>query len=237
MVNFKREIRVDNQQFRNTWIADKLQQIRQNIPDEGLLLDVGAGLSPYKEIIENLEIEYVSHDFNSYSPNRDDPGLQNDEWTYPKHSINCDILEIPEIKKYDVVLCTEVLEHVPDPVRTFHKLCNLVNYQGYVLISVPFLSLMHQSPYWYSSGLSPFWFEYWANEYELEIIELTVSGDYIDLMKQEAGRLLDAKYFPRILRYILPKAIEVFRYLIPSSVKESGGFNTLCLLKNNSRNR
>lgn len=237
MVNFKREIRVDNQQFRNTWITDKLQQIRQNIPDEGLLIDVGAGLSPYKEIIENLGIEYVSHDFNSYSPRRDDPGLQDAEWTYPKHLINCDILEIPEIKKYDVVLCTEVLEHVPDPVRTFEKLCNLVNYQGYVLISVPFLSLMHQSPYWFSSGLSPFWFEYWANEYELEIIELTVSGDYIDLMKQEAGRLLDVRYFPRILRYILPKVIEVFRYLIPTSVKESGGFNTLCLLKNNSRNR
>jgi SAM-dependent methyltransferase len=236
MVNFKREIQVDNQQFRNTWIADKLQQIRQNIPDEGSLLDVGAGLSPYKEIIENLKIDYVSHDFNSYSPSRDDPGLQDAEWTYPKHSINCDILEIPEINKYDVVLCTEVLEHVPDPVKTFQKLSNLVNYQGFVLISVPFLSLMHQSPYWYSSGLSPFWFEYWANEYELEIVELTVSGDYIDLMKQEAGRLLDLKYFPRILRFILPKSIEIFRHLIPASVKESGGFNTLCLLKNNSRN-
>jgi 2-polyprenyl-3-methyl-5-hydroxy-6-metoxy-1,4-benzoquinol methylase len=119
-------------------------------------------------------------------------------------------------EKYEVVLCTEVLEHIPDPVRAFKKLSNLASSRGYVLISVPFLSLMHQAPYWYSSGISPYWFEYWAKEYDLEIIKLEVSGDYIDLMKQEVARLLDFKYFPKLLRFILPKTIEVFRNFIPT---------------------
>ena len=227
----KRSVRVKNEPFRNTWIEEILEKIAHDIPSNSSLIDVGAGLSPYKRKVQELNLEYTSHDFNSYSPDQHSIGLQDNEWIYPPHEIICEILEIPEIKKYEVVLCTEVLEHVPDPVRAFKKLSNLVSSRGYVLISVPFLSLMHQAPYWYSSGLSPYWFKYWAKEYGFEIIELEVSGDYIDLMKQEATRLLDFKYFPKFLRFILPKTIEIFRYLIPTSVIESGGFNTFCLLR------
>jgi hypothetical protein len=47
---------------------------------------------------------------------------------------------------------------------------------------------MHQAPYWFQAGLSPFWFEYWAKEIGIKIVELTVYGDYIDLMSLEMGR-------------------------------------------------
>lgn len=231
MDNLKRSTGVDNEHYRNTWIEESLSRIVQYIPSNSSLIDVGAGLSPYKKKVQELKMEYISHDFNSYIPDKNSIGLQDTGWNYPTHEIICEILDIPEIKKYEVVLCTEVLEHVPDPVRALKKLSSLVSSPGYVLVSVPFLSLMHQAPYWYSSGLSPYWFDYWAKEYDLEIIELEVSGDYIDLMKQEAARLLDFKYFPKILRFIIPKIIEVFRHLIPNSVIESGGFNTLCLLR------
>ena len=88
---------------------------------------------------------------------------------------------------------------------------------------------MHQSPYWFSSGLSPFWFEYWAEKLNLEICELEVSGDYVDMMEQEVGRLL---YFKKPIRGItkLSKLVKFFRFLLPSEVLESGGFGTMCVL-------
>ena len=99
-------------------------------------------------------------------------------------------------------------------------------------MTVPFLSLMHQSPYWFSSGLSPFWFEYWAEKLDLEICELEVSGDYIDLMQQEFSRAL---YFKRPIRGLtrLSKLVQFLRPLLPSEVLESGGFGTLCVLRQN----
>jgi hypothetical protein len=93
---------------------------------------------------------------------------------------------------------------------------------------------MHQSPYWFSSGLSPFWFEYWAEELNLEICELEVSGDYIDLMQQEIARLL---YFKKTIRGLtrLSKLVKFFRSRLPSEVLESGGFGTMCVLRQKKR--
>ena len=99
----------------------------------------------------------------------------------------------------------------------------MTKFGGYILITVPFLSLMHQSPYWFSSGLSPFWFEYWAEKLNLEICELEVSGDYIDMMEQEVARLLGISK--------LSKLVKSFRFRLPSEVLESGGFGTLCVLR------
>ena len=89
---------------------------------------------------------------------------------------------------------------------------------------------MHQSPYWFSSGLSPFWFEYWAEKLDLEICELEVSGDYIDLMEQEVARLL---CFKKPIRGItrLSKLVKFLRLRLPSEVLESGGFGTMCVLR------
>jgi hypothetical protein len=128
------------------------------------------------------------------------------------------------------VICTEVVEHVPDPVALIKKLSALTNSGGYILVTVPFLSLMHQSPFWFSSGLSPFWFEHWAEKLNLEICELEVSGDYIDLMEQEISRLLN---FKKPIRGItrLSKLVKLFRRLLPVGVLESGGFGTFCIMR------
>ena len=219
-----------NESYRDEWVKTRIKKYGNSLLSK-TALDVGAGLSPYKHNFEALGFNYFSQDFNSYLPSeKKNPGLQNLEWKYPKHDFVCDVLDIPETSKYDFVICTEVFEHVPDPVAIFEKLSALTKSGGYILITVPFLSLMHQSPYWFSSGLSPFWFEYWAEKLNLEICELEVSGDYIDLMQQEVCRLL---YFKKPIRGItrLSKLVKFFRSLLPSEVLESGGFGTMCVLR------
>lgn len=219
-----------NESYRDEWVKTRIKKYGNSLLIKSAL-DVGAGLSPYKHNFEALGFNYFSQDFDSYRPSeKKNPGLQNLEWEYPKHDFVCDVLNIPDTSKYDFIICTEVFEHVPDPVALIEKLSALTKSGGYILITVPLLSLMHQSPYWFSSGLSPFWFEYWAEKLNLEICELEVSGDYIDMMEQEVARLL---YFKKPIRGItrLSKLVKFFRSRLPSEVLECGGFGTMCVLR------
>jgi len=222
--------RHSNAFYHDEWVKNRIKKYANSLLSR-TTLDVGAGLSPYKQFFLALGFDYFSQDFDSYRPSeKKNPGLQNLEWSYPKHDFVCDVLDIPDTSKYDFVICTEVFEHVPDPVALIEKLSALTKSGGYILITVPFLSLMHQSPYWFSSGISPFWFKHWAEKFNLEICELEVSGDYIDLMAQEIARLLS---FKRPIWGItrLSKLVKFLRPLLPSEVLESGGFGTLCVLR------
>ena len=217
-----------NEEHRQAWVISILGQCRQDFQgNKPRLLDVGAGSSPYMQIAIDLGYDYRSHDFGQYVPSGNSPGLQNDVWEYPRHTFVCDITEIPSEAASDVILCTEVLEHVPDPVRAFQLMAQLLVPGGRLVVSVPLISLMHQAPYWFQSGLSPFWFEYWAKSENLAIEHLDVYGDYADLMSQEVSRLLAFKPKIKGLSRIGGATVKRMRSLLPEEVLESGGFGTL----------
>ena len=220
---------VKNESYRHFWVRESLGKFK-GAHNRGKLLDVGAGQSPYKEFILQIGLEYFSHDFALYVPNNESPGLQNQEWIYPKHDFQCDLLELSQDIKYDVVLCTEVLEHVPDPVAALKHMVNLVQPFGLLIITVPFMSLMHQSPHWYSSGLSPFWFEHWSSELGLEIELLEVSGDYMDFLDQELHRAMPhARTFPKF-GWIISKFLQT-QVKLTNELRQSGGFGVMVILR------
>ena len=55
-----------------------------------------------------------------------------------------------EHDRFDVVICEQVLEHVPNPVRAVRTLRDLCEPGGHVLVSTPFLIRVHPYPgdYW-----------------------------------------------------------------------------------------
>lgn len=226
---------VSNLEFRNSWVTQQLQLAYLALENKKpVILDVGAGSSPYKKDSEQTGFSYKSHDFNSYVPSSNELGLQNESWDYSQHDYVCDVLEIPNDFTVDAVLCTEVLEHVPDPVRSFEKISSLLKPGGFVIITVPFLSLMHQAPFWFQSGLSPFWFQHWSKKFNLEIVSLEVQGDYADLMAQEINRIHVSKKsnsaFPllhKIKARVAKYSAMRLRKGIDKEVLESGGFGTL----------
>ena len=222
---FKQFSSVTNEPFRDDWVAESLRQHRPS-GDAPTLIDVGAGLSRYRPAAESAGYKYVSHDFNAYEPAVSSPGLQNDSWSYPKHDFVCDILALPEDQTYDAVLCTEVLEHVPDPAQAFKKLSRLASDGGVVIVTVPVLSLMHQAPFWFSSGLSPFWFRHWSERLGLEVLELAVHGDYADLMAQEWARVLREVPGGPIWSSVAGRSDKWFRRVLPGTLLESAGFGT-----------
>ena len=55
-----------------------------------------------------------------------------------------------DLPQFDIVLCEQVLEHVPDAWRAARTLHDLAEPEGYVLVTTPFLYKVHPAPgdYW-----------------------------------------------------------------------------------------
>jgi SAM-dependent methyltransferase len=159
------------------------------------------------------------------------PGLQDKSWVYQRQDFTCDILDIPTSEKFDLVLCTEVLEHVPDPVQALKALVELAAPDGYIIITVPLSSLIHQAPYYFASGLSPYFFEYWCEKLELSIIQLDLSGAYTDAMTVEIERLFSPFRLGVPLIKLNKIAIRLISNRISKQIQTSSGFNTLLVAR------
>ena len=54
--------------------------------------------------------------------------------------------------KYDLVLCEQVFEHIPDPLNAIKNIKFLLKDNGLVHISVPSMNGIHTDPYYYTAG-------------------------------------------------------------------------------------
>ena len=72
------------------------------------------------------------------------------ERTYDGVTMRCDITSIPvENDRYDVVLCTQVLEHVSEPLKALEELSRVLVPGGMLWLSTPFYFEEHEKPYDY----------------------------------------------------------------------------------------
>jgi len=106
----------------------------------GCVLDVGAGQSPWKELIPS-GVKYVGID--TYSANKFGMKQRPDITYY-------DSGHIPyEDGYFDYVLCTEVLEHVADPLSFLFELRRVLRKDGTLILTVPWSARLHHLPYDY----------------------------------------------------------------------------------------
>ncbi|WP_417771081.1 class I SAM-dependent methyltransferase [Stappia sp.] len=156
-------------------------------PQGSSLLDVGAGECRYKQSATHLA--YTSQDVAEYDGSGDGSGLQTGSFDFSRIDIVCDILDIPEDRKFDAVLCTEVLEHVPDPAASLRKIARLVAPGGELIVTAPFCSLTHFAPHFHATGLSVHFYRKHLGDEGLEIVEMTPNGGYFDWVAHEVGRV------------------------------------------------
>ena len=173
-----------NEDARNQFLAQTLAAI----PAGMRLLDAGAGELRNKPLCNHLT--YVSQDVCQYEGIGNEQGLQTGTWDTSKIDLVCDIVNIPEPDaSFDVILCSEVFEHLPDALKALDEFARLLKSGGKLIVTAPFASLVHFAPYHYASGFSRYWYEYHLPPRSLEIQDLTPNGDWFSYAKQEILRL------------------------------------------------
>jgi SAM-dependent methyltransferase len=182
-----------NENTRQRWLKKTLS----TIPKGSRILDVGAGESVNKPLCSHLE--YISQDFCQYDGIGDSSGLQTEQWNTSKIDIVCDIVNIPRSdSSFDAVLCSEVFEHLPDPVAALKELSRLLRPKGVLILTAPFCSLTHFAPYHYSTGFNRYFYEKHLTKLGFYILELKVNGNYFEYLGQEIRRITSVanKYSP-----------------------------------------
>jgi len=173
-----------NERDRDQWLKKTLAAL----PDGLRLLDAGAGELRNKPLCKNLE--YVSQDICQYEGVGDSKGLHTGVWDTSKIDIVCDIIKIPEPDaSFDVILCSEVFEHLPEATAALDEFSRLLRPGGKLIITAPFGSLTHFAPYHYATGFSRYWYEFHLPIRHFKIRELTPNGDWFALAQQETLRL------------------------------------------------
>ena len=173
-----------NEVNRQMWVKTQLE----SLPPGLKILDAGAGEMQYKKYCSHLN--YVSQDFAQYNPSKLEKGLQMTRWNYGELDYVCDIASLPvEDNSFDVVLCTEVFEHIIHPHEALVEFKRILKPGGYLILTAPFCSLTHFAPYHYYSGFSRFFYEQKLNALKFDILELYANGNYFEYLAQELLRL------------------------------------------------
>lgn len=97
----------------------------------GRVLDAGAGRGVYRQLLEPHASSYFGVDVSARSP----------------VSVVGDIQNLPfAAESLDTVFCSQVLEHVPEPVTALAEFRRVLSPGGHVILSVPHISWLHNEP-------------------------------------------------------------------------------------------
>ncbi len=100
----------------------------------GRLLDIGCGNKPYERLFAPYVESYIGTDI-----------VQSD---LGKVDIVCDAAKIPlEDASFQTVICTQTIEHVPDPFSVVKEANRLLKKGGTFIITGPMYWHLHEEPY------------------------------------------------------------------------------------------
>lgn len=200
--SFYRKIqqRLNNQFERDDFITTQLAQLEKN----SKLLDAGCGSQRYRKYCGHLI--YKSQDFGQYTidekqviSNQGPNSRAN--YQYGQIDYVGDIWNIEAAdQSFDVILCTEVFEHIPYPNETVREFSRLLSKNGKLILTAPSNCLRHFDPYFFYSGFSDRWYERVLTEHGLKIESITPVGDYNSWLAVELARTLSThSIFTKIL--------------------------------------
>jgi SAM-dependent methyltransferase len=178
------QVGLNNASTRDKWI----EKVLSELPGGARLLDAGAGECQYRRFCGHLA--YVSQDLGEYTGRGNTVGLQTGEWDTSAIDIVSDITAIPEPDaSFDAVLCTEVLEHLTEPVPALRELGRLLKVGGTLILTAPFCSLTHFAPYHYATGFSRYFYAHHLGALGFEITDMVENGNFFEYLGQEVRRI------------------------------------------------
>lgn len=172
-----------NQRQRDEWVSS----LAKRLPQGTRILDVGAGECRYRSLFTHCE--YKAQDFGKYPGTSE--GLLKDEWSYGELDYVCDSAAIPvEDGSFDAVLCTEVLEHVPEPIKVLREIGRIVRKEGRAFISAPLGSGLHQQPFHFYGGFTPHFYHHFMPECGFDVVSIEPNARFFKMYLQETHRAI-----------------------------------------------
>jgi len=167
-----------NQFERDAWIRIEAKKISPG----SVVLDLGAGSCPYRSFFSHCD--YRTQDFMSL----EDEQLLGRSG-YGKIDYVCDATSIPvKDASFDVILSTETLEHVPEPIKVLCEIARILAPGGTLLMTAPLGSGLHQHPYHFYGGYTPFFYRKFLGELGFRDVEVVGNGNFFKLFSQESIR-------------------------------------------------
>jgi SAM-dependent methyltransferase len=123
-----------------TAVSRAAAEWKASIPG-GTVLDVGCGSQPYRALLEAAGLRYTGID-------------------WPQSIHQCDIRDVvrADLSEFpwplgdaatDAILCTEVLEHQPEPAGFLRECARVLRPGGCILLTTPFVWPEHERPHDY----------------------------------------------------------------------------------------
>ena len=123
--------------WERTTILDFVRGAAASMSPGTRVLDIGAGDAPYRELFEHVDYRTVDWASSCHA------GARVADITASAETLPC------EEGSFDVVLMTQVLEHVADPPRVLAEAHRVLQQGGSILLTVPLTWELHELPHDY----------------------------------------------------------------------------------------
>lgn len=121
--------------YSRVYLERFLKEAAAALPEHAMILDAGAGECQYQHLFAYARYESV--DFAKF-----------EDAIYGKLTYVSDLAALPmEDNRYDMVVCTQVLEHVPEPLIVLKELLRVLKPGGQLWLTSPFFYPEHHQPY------------------------------------------------------------------------------------------
>ena len=119
------------------WVRTRIDSAIESHADQahGILLDVGCGMKPFAKVFAPFVDKYIGLE---YSP---ESGYRGNIADFCGDAAFLPLAD----ESVDTILCTEVMEHVPNPEKTIEEFVRVLRRGGVIITTAPFAFPVHDA--------------------------------------------------------------------------------------------